>query len=218
MVAKKAETMNSRETMLARVKAALGQHQEPTPIPRAYRMQTDVPNLVDLFAERVAEYRAHVQRCTETELEMVLKTTLERLGVKRIAVPKDLNLPLPKHLEPVFDAPDLSAHDLEMVQAVLTTCAVGIAETGTIVLDHGAGQGRRILSLVPDVHICVVLEKDVVDNLPTALEKLRVSIDQHKPLTFISGPSATSDIELNRVEGVHGPRRLEVLVVDVSGS
>jgi L-lactate dehydrogenase complex protein LldG len=212
MVAKKAETM-SREIVLARVKAALGKPQQPEPIPRDYRMHTGATDLVALFAERVAEYRAHVQRCHVTELEQVLNTTLERLGVQIIAVPADLNLPIPKHLEQVVDVPDLSAHDLEMVQAVLTKCAVGIAETGTIVLDHGIGQGRRMLSLLPDIHVCVVLEKDVVDNLPAALERLRVSIDARQPLTFISGPSATSDIELNRVEGVHGPRRLEVLII-----
>jgi L-lactate dehydrogenase complex protein LldG len=212
MVAKEAEIM-SRETVLARIRAALGDAQEPTPIPRDYRAATGVRDVVGLFLERATEYRARVQRCSESELENILNATLERLSIQKIAVPSDVSLPLPKQLEQITDAPDLTAQDLETVQAVVTTSALAIAETGTIVLDHGAGQGRRILSLVPDIHICVVYPQDVVDNLPAALERLRPSIGSHKPLTLISGPSATSDIELSRVEGVHGPRHLEVIVV-----
>jgi L-lactate dehydrogenase complex protein LldG len=212
MVAKKAQTM-SRETVLARVRAALGEAQEPAPIARDYRFETGVTDVVGLFIERATEYRAKVQCCTQAELENTLKVILERSGVQKIAVPHDLGLPLPKHLVQIVDAPNLTAHDLETAQAVVTTCALAIAETGTIVLDHRTGQGRRILSLVPDIHICVVYPQDVVDNLPAAIARLRPCLASHTPLTFISGPSATSDIELSRVEGVHGPRQLEVLVV-----
>ena len=102
---------------------------------------------------------------------------------------------------------------LETADAVLTGCAVAIAETGTIVLDHSLAQGRRALTLIPDRHVCIVYAAQIVDNLPAAISRLTASVAAGRPLTFISGPSATSDIELNRVEGVHGPRVLEVVIV-----
>ncbi|HEX2703275.1 MAG TPA: LUD domain-containing protein, partial [Solirubrobacteraceae bacterium] len=111
-------------------------------------------------------------------------------------------------------APPLSLHQLEKVDGALTGCALAIAETGTIALDAGAGQGRRALTLVPDLHICVVSSAQIVAAVPEAIARLAIGVrETGRPLTLISGPSATSDIELERVEGVHGPRRLEVLVV-----
>jgi len=109
---------------------------------------------------------------------------------------------------------DLDAADLDTTDAVLTTATVGIAETGTIVLDHGPGQGRRALTLVPDRHVCVVRADQVVPDVPDAMAPLGGSIAAGRPLTWISGPSATSDIELTRVEGVHGPRTLHVVLVE----
>jgi L-lactate dehydrogenase complex protein LldG len=157
---------------------------------------------VDLFAERVADYRAVVERCGADEVAARVAAVVEGL---RVVVPDGLGFDVPGGL------PDtgLSAAELDAVDAVVTTATVGIAETGTIVLDHGPGQGRRALTLVPDVHVCVVRADQVVADVPDAVRRL----DPARPLTWISGPSATSDIELDRVEGVHGPRTLHVLVV-----
>ena len=117
-------------------------------------------------------------------------------------------------LEVVGDEPQLTNDQLNKTDAVLTAAAVGIAETGTFVLDHHTDQGRRALSLVPDRHVCVVRADQVVTDVPEAVVRLRGAIEAGRPLTWVSGPSATSDIELNRVEGVHGPRALHVLVVE----
>ncbi|MFD0592216.1 lactate utilization protein C [Catellatospora coxensis] len=123
----------------------------------------------------------------------------------RVAVPEPLTVP-----GAVPDRPTLSHADLDGVDAVLTGCAAACADTGTIVLDAGAGQGRRALTLIPDRHVCVIHAEQVVQTVPELLRRL----DPSRPLTLISGPSATSDIELDRVEGVHGPRTLIVVIVD----
>ena len=201
----------SRETMLATIKNAIGQTQEPIEIPRQYRLKTDAKNLLVLLEQRIADYRARV--CVTNDLQSATKEILERLAITKIAAPADLPAWLPSQLEVIKDHPKLEPRELETVQAVITGCAFAIAETGTIVLDHGLTQGRRVLTLIPDIHICVVFEKDIVDNLPAATARLASSLRAGRPITFISGPSATSDIELDRVEGVHGPRVLEVILV-----
>jgi L-lactate dehydrogenase complex protein LldG len=114
-------------------------------------------------------------------------------------------------VEVVADTPPLSVDALDALDGVITGCAVGLAETGTIVLDGGAGQGRRVLSLLPDRHLCVIRADQIVQDVPEALARL----DPRRPMTWISGPSATSDIELQRVEGVHGPRVLDVVIIEV---
>ena len=136
------------------------------------------------------------------------KAALAGLPAGRVVVPPGLSVTLP---DAVIDGQPagLAAAELDVCVAVVTDATVGIAETGTIVLDHGAGQGRRAITLVPDVHICIVRAEQVVADVPDAMPRL----DPARPLTWISGPSATSDIELSRVEGVHGPRTLHVLVV-----
>ncbi len=163
----------------------------------------DAAARLDLFAERVADYRAAVTRCAAADLARTVASALG--GMASVVVPAGLGLDVPGA---IVDH-GLTHAELDGIDAVVTTAAVGIAETGTVVLDHGPGQGRRVVTLLPDLHVCVVHESQVVPDVPDALARL----DPQRPQTWISGPSATSDIELSRVEGVHGPRRLTVVLV-----
>jgi L-lactate dehydrogenase complex protein LldG len=192
--------MSAREEILARVRDAVAGAPVPSGGERLHREQRSGD--VELFVERVADYRAVVERCSPAELEARVR---EVVAGERVVVPDSLGIDVPGA---VVDA-GLTAPELDAVDAVVTLATVGVAETGTIVLDHGPGQGRRALTLVPDHHVCVVRRDQVVADVPDAL----VRLDPARPQTWISGPSATSDIELSRVEGVHGPRRLHVLVV-----
>jgi L-lactate dehydrogenase complex protein LldG len=210
--------MSSRETVLGRVRAALtdvprAERPADVPVPRSYRRNhlRSGEDSVGLFAERVADYRATVVRATPSRLAASIADALTARGVRRIGLPADHPA---EHLPEgpwqwVRDAPAMSVADLDTLDGALTLAAVGIAVTGTIVLDTGRGQGRRALTLVPDYHLCVIDAEQIADDLPDALARL----DPALPLTFISGPSATSDIELDRVEGVHGPRTLDVIIV-----
>jgi L-lactate dehydrogenase complex protein LldG len=204
-------SVDARTEVLDRIRAAF-----PAPsaveVPRDYRrtIPADV-DVVERFADRVADYRATVHRSTANDLAAVVAASLARRGARRLVVPAgvpDAWLDA-ADTERLSDDSPLSKADLDAADGVITGCAVAIAETGTIVLDAGPGQGRRVLSLLPDYHLCVVEAARIVGNVPEALERL----DPRRPLTWISGPSATSDIELQRVEGVHGPRNLEVVIV-----
>lgn len=207
--------MSAREEILARVRAALDgvdRTGDVAPTPRI----APPADLVGHFAERVEDYRAVVERCTATELATVVAAALP--SGSSVVVPQGLSFDVPGAVVDGAAGPDgrgswLTAMQLDAIDAVVTEAAVGIAETGTIVLDHGPGQGRRMISLVPDLHVCVVRADQVVPDVPDALGRL----DPVKPMTWISGPSATSDIELDRVEGVHGPRTLHVVVVTGPG-
>lgn len=199
--------MTAREQILGRVRAALTGVEPGHDVPAAPRI-ADLPDAVAHFAERVADYRAVVERCTEADLAARVAAALP-IGA-RVVVPEGLSVPVPGG---VVDR-DFTAAELDTFAAVVTEASVGIAETGTIVLDHGPGQGRRAISLVPDLHVCIVRADQVVPDVPDALPLLAPGATGGRPLTWISGPSATSDIELDRVEGVHGPRTLHVLVVD----
>jgi L-lactate dehydrogenase complex protein LldG len=213
-LATKPPLMSARGVVMERIREALADRPASPESPRDYRTTTppgtDVPAL---FEERVADYQATVRRCTKADLAATVAAILAERGLRRLAVPADLDpswlSAVPSDVELVPDDPPLSHTQLDAVDGVLTGSAIGIAETGTIVLDHGPGQGRRALSLLPDCHVCVVREDAVVGSVPDALPRL----DPRRPLTWISGPSATSDIELQRVEGVHGPRTLEVILV-----
>jgi L-lactate dehydrogenase complex protein LldG len=207
--------VSARDEVLARVRRALvdvDRGQEEAPLPARTGVEHGVhAELVDLFAERVEDYRATVVRCSHGEVPGAIALALT--GAASVLVPEGfppewLGAGQPDGVHRVEDT-ELTAAALDRVAAILSTAAVGIAATGTIVLDHGPGQGRRALTLVPDLHVCVVREAQVVADVPHAVALL----DPTRPQTWISGPSATSDIELSRVEGVHGPRRLHVLVV-----
>jgi L-lactate dehydrogenase complex protein LldG len=207
----------ARDEVLARVRAALADGADPPPVARAYRTAEHPPDLagealLELLVERLVDYRALVRRSTTAMVATTVVAALSEREARRVAVPEGI-LPaglerLELGIELVGDDPPLSAAELDGLDGVLTGCAVAIAETGTIVLDGGAGQGRRALSLVPDYHLVVVTAAQVVAGVPQALARL----DPARPQTWISGPSATSDIELDRVEGVHGPRTLEVIL------
>lgn len=196
--------MSARDDILGRVRDALAGVEpggEAPPAPRVVPRQGE--ELVAHFAERVADYRAVVERCSPADLAATVAAALP--AGASVVVPEGLSVEV---AGAVLDT-GLSAAELDRVDAVVTEARVGIAETGTVVLDHGPGQGRRAISLVPDRHVCIVRTDQVVADVPDAVALL----DPARPMTWISGPSATSDIELDRVEGVHGPRHLHVIVV-----
>jgi L-lactate dehydrogenase complex protein LldG len=211
------EAMNAREEVLGRIRTAVGGGAAPAPVARDYRTaeqprELAADELLELLVDRLVDYRAQVRRSTTSLVAASVVAALTERGAHRVAVPQGI-LPagldrLEPGIELVADDPPLTAAQLNGLDGVLTGCAVAIAETGTIVLDGGTGQGRRILSLVPDYHLVVVTAAQVVAGVPEALARL----DPARPQTWISGPSATSDIELDRVEGVHGPRTLEVIL------
>jgi L-lactate dehydrogenase complex protein LldG len=223
----------AREQILARIRAAVG-----TPgadidaayaaLPREYLRAHHDRDIADLFAERAADYRAVVERVPESGLVYAIARVLtdRAAEVAAAATPDGQPVPdapfvvpaglpaewlaeLPASIALASDTPPLSAAELDQMAGVVTGCAVAIAETGTIILDHGPGQGRRALTLVPDFHLVIVRSDQVAADLADAFARL----DPGRPHTLISGPSATSDIELIRVEGVHGPRNLHVLLV-----
>jgi L-lactate dehydrogenase complex protein LldG len=190
---------------------------EARPAEPAYRTRGDLsgPELLDLLADRLTDYRATVRRATAETLAREVMAALTERGVRRIVVPVGLELPgrdaLSAGPEIVTDGDSLDAAALDGCDGAVTGAAVAIAETGTIVLDGSPDQGRRAITLVPDYHLCVVRADQVVQLVPEAVARLAARAGA--PLTWISGPSATSDIELQRVEGVHGPRTLEVILV-----
>jgi L-lactate dehydrogenase complex protein LldG len=231
--------VTAREEVLGRIRAALSAPGSERPTPdragaageqRTYRRRGDLGTdaMLDLLADRLVDYRCSVRRCRPNEVPATIAAALAERGARRVVLPPDIDLPLPDTAgedragedragedrageDTVWVVDDcLSAEALDRFDAVITTATVAIAETGTIVLDGSAGQGRRALTLIPDYHLCVVYGSQVVGLVPEAISALT----PQRPLTWISGPSATSDIELDRVEGVHGPRTLEVILVN----
>jgi L-lactate dehydrogenase complex protein LldG len=198
----------ARDAILARIHAALGPEPVVPDVPRHYRLAGSAAAseaLVARFAERVTDYRATVH-------DSVAGAVGAR-GLARLACAPGIRAAV-DGLELISDDPPLEPSAIEALDGVLTGCAVAIAETGTIVLDGSSECGRRALSLIPDYHLCVVRRSQVVESVPEAVALLRPAADAGRPITLISGPSATSDIELDRVEGVHGPRTLDVVLLD----
>ena len=208
--------MTAREDILSRIRAALQDSPQAPQIPREYRAasELDTDALIELLVDRLVDYKAQVAVVPEAEVPARIASLLD--GARSFVVPEGFDA---GWLAGTGDdggsrrrvdspAAPLSVAELDDIDAVVTGSAVAVAETGTIILDGSANQGRRAISLVPDHHICVVKAADITGILPEALGR----IDGTRPVTMISGPSATSDIELERVEGVHGPRRLDVII------
>jgi L-lactate dehydrogenase complex protein LldG len=202
--------MTARDVVLERVRQAVaGAH--PAPVPRGYLVEGATPETrVEAFVDRVRDYRATVLHVDDAAIAAA--EVLAAQGARRIGIPQDLDARLrPTGVELVEDDA-LSPQELDGLDGALTMCAAACAVTGTIALDGGPGQGRRALTLLPDLHLCVVREDQIVETVPELVRRLESAAAEGRPLVLVSGPSATSDIELQRVEGVHGPRRLVVIV------
>ncbi|MDT0329246.1 LutC/YkgG family protein [Nocardiopsis lambiniae] len=212
--------MSAKEAILARVRAALADVPADEPLERvpdrAHLDSHGVGPTLDVLEDRLVDYKALVHRTPADRVGEEIAAALARRGARRVVVPPALpgEWLAGTGIETLTDSREepLTVRELDASDGVITGCAVAIAETGTIVLDGGPDQGRRAITLVPDYHLCVVRADQVVDGVPQGVRLL----DPARPLTWISGPSATSDIELNRVEGVHGPRTLEVLLVEAA--
>lgn len=205
---------DAKSVMLGRIRQALTHAPEAAPIARDYRQadEADRSMILAEFSEKVRDYKAIVEETTTEQLPQAIALACQQRGIRQLVVPGDLPTGwLPEGIMIRTDDPPLTNAELDASDGVLTGCALGVAQTGTIVLDGDAHQGRRALSLVPDWHLCVVLTSQVTGLVPEAIARL--GAHPERPITFISGPSATSDIELHRVEGVHGPRTLHVLLV-----
>jgi len=211
--------MNARDEILARIQrsfapAARSSAEDHAAIPRDY-IQTgtlDPEERLAIFEDRLRDYGAEVYRCASAQLPETIAIAMNAAGVSSLVIPEDIGPNwLPKSGGFTFARDEnLSYADLDRSEGVLTTCAVAIALTGTIILRHGRS-GRRAVTLIPDYHLCIVRASQAVDTVPEAIRELESPT--RSPITTISGPSATSDIELTRIKGVHGPRRLAVILV-----
>lgn len=216
--------MNAREEIFSRIRMALADVTEPdpaldVPIEWAYQRPTPMADVLDRFVETVEDYKALVVRVPAAEVPAQVASLLRGAEVSSVVLPGGIDPTWRKAIvaagiEVREDDPPLDRMVLNQIDAVVTAAAVGVAETGTIILDHGSDQGRRALTLVPDTHLVVVRADQVVSDVPEAVGRLGASVAAGSPLTWISGPSATSDIELSRVEGVHGPRKLLVILAE----
>jgi L-lactate dehydrogenase complex protein LldG len=187
--------MTARQQILDRVRQAIGEREPLAPVAREYRQA--LPVNLDQFVERLNDYNARVYRCAEPDLQHIIGEALAARNKRRILIPPHGNV---------------TRTELEAADGVLTYCTVAIALTGTIILTHGPNEGRRALTLIPDYHLCVVYASQVVETVPEGIRALRDY--RTRPITTISGPSATADIEMIRVKGVHGPRTLDVILIE----
>jgi L-lactate dehydrogenase complex protein LldG len=215
----------AREEILGRIRAALADVPESerpadVPVPCDYRRGgTRGPDeLVSVLAQRLEDYHAEVRRVDPEQLPQAVTEACRDFGLRRVVVP----VALPAEWRPagveLTEDQGLSAEELDQIDGAVTGCAGAIAETGTLILDGQGICGRRVVTLIPDHHICVVAAAQIVDSVPEGIAAVRTAVvEEGAPITLISGPSASSDIELSRVEGVHGPRHLRVLIVTATG-
>jgi L-lactate dehydrogenase complex protein LldG len=212
--------VTAREEILRRIRAAKGgvanaerSRAAWSGIERGYRREATRPReaIVELLEDRLRDYDARVIRVGRADVASSAAGMLEERKVRRMVVPMGLAVEwLPSGFEFVVDE-GLAAVELDRVDGVMTGATLAIAETGTVVLQNVAGQGRRAVTLVPDYHLCVVRVEDVVETVPEAIGRLQATAGL--ATTFVSGPSATADIEMTRIKGVHGPRFLDVILV-----
>jgi L-lactate dehydrogenase complex protein LldG len=206
-----------RRIRRARNNASGGRENDYAAVAREYRKSghLDLESRLNLFAERLADYEAIVYRCSEVHLPATIARVLAARSNRRLLVPQDFPQEwLPRSLEFVRDS-GLTFEEIDRSEGVLTGCIVAVALTGTIMLRHSIGEGRRALTLIPDYHVCVVHADQVVETVPEGIRKIREFADV--PITTISGPSATADIEMTRIKGVHGPRVMDVILVTNGG-
>lgn len=215
--------MGAKEEILGRVRKALqdvpaSEKPDDLKVEWQYGQPLGTKDVLADLVEKVEDYGATVVQVEESGVQDALPEALRRVDAKDVVLPSGLPSQWADAVNGAdvslhTDEPQLSHEKLNEIDTVITTCAVAMADSGTIALNHGPGQGRRALSLVPDKHVCVVRADQVVSDVPEGVARLRDAVDDRRPITWISGGSATSDIELSRVEGVHGPRTLYVILV-----
>lgn len=188
--------MTAKEQILQRVRSAIGTREAVKPVERKYRQAE--PADLEMFVERLRDYNAGVYRCAEADLHSTIREAMDARNKRHLLTPQEDT--------------GFSHTELDAMEGVLTYCTVAIALTGSIILTHGPREGRRALSLIPDYHLCVVYANQVVQTVPEAIRALKDL--RARPITTIAGPSATADIEMIRIKGVHGPRTLDVILVE----
>lgn len=214
------DSSSARAEILRRIRAAnrgasegSRAAQQWAEIPRNYRRTPNLSHeqILDLLADRLRDYDAHVQRSPESQIASTIASMLSARGRRKIVIPQGLN---PAWLPAEFDfvvGDGMSSTQLDEFEGVMTASTCAVAVTGSVALQNVPGQGRRAISLIPDYHLCLVRVEDVVETVPEAIERLRAT--STLPTTFFAGPSATADIEMTRIKGVHGPRFLDIVLL-----
>ncbi len=199
----------AKREILKRVRDAIGPVQAPTPHERTYR-QSGTVSLED-FIEKLLDYNAGVYRCAPDGIAAMVAHAMQTRGKRSLLIPGGFPVAwLPDGVDFIRDE-GLDHLALDRSEGALTACTAAISMTGTIILSHSEMEGRRALTLIPDYHLCIVYANQVVETVPEGIRRLR---ELHlRPITTISGPSATADIEMTRIKGVHGPRTLDVILV-----
>jgi L-lactate dehydrogenase complex protein LldG len=220
-VARESAVSAAREEILGRIRSALAdvpaaERPADVPVARDYQKQGDLAGeaLIERFADRLRDYHAQVRRVAPGDVAAAVAVACAEMECRSVVVPAGLRSEWRPPGIRLVDDDGLTAHQLDEVDAAVTGCAYAIAETGTLILDGQGDSGRRLITLVPDHHVCVVTAAQIHASVPEAVAALAPAVRERRaPITLVSGPSASSDIELSRVEGVHGPRHLVVVIV-----